>query len=399
MHGTLTGNSCVDLRMSERRPNRLSRRSFLAATGAGSIAGVGGCLGTATEGSDDERPPADWFDVEHWTGTYTYVRRWEQRHPSWTGEEPSFEFTMRGVFDFEYRSQTENTISYRSVAPASWTIAGGGSWEGTHDSWQATFTDTGTYWPQYNLNFRLYFDRYGLTRNHRHLPITVPVEGSKSAETTGWYESQYSSTAGYIADMGASGEIPDEVGPLEGEQEWTDEIPNAHQVRSISWDLSPGPLEADEPDDHPCDDTDIREGLETAAAESLREGVAAGFEDAGVSLGPEQVAVVQPGVGDDLRYSIRLGYDDNRPRHTGACIVDAVARGALPPGVEEGSAHLVVGMLQQVDGRTRLSMRVVDVETGEVVAAGTGEAAGTDGAAIGDATSDAVGELEGFEFR
>ena len=386
--------------MSQRRADRLSRRSFLAAAGAVPIVGAVGCLGGDTDPDEKEAPPDDWFDIKHWTGTYTYVRSWQQDHTHWSGDQPSFEFMLNGVFDFEYRTHGDHFIVYRSAAPAFWVISGGGSWRDTGDSWDAIFADNGTHVSEWSMNIELNRDGYSLARSYEFMPIEVSVEGSKSAETTGWYEAQYRSTASDLDYAGGSVELPDAVGPLVGGHDWTDDdAPNAIQTRSFFWELSPGRPEPDEPEDHPCDDTDIREGADTAAAETLREGVADGFGDGGVSLGPEHVTVIEHGTSGLLRFSIRLGYTDNLPRHTGECIVDAVARGELPAGVEEGAAHQVVGMLQEIDGRTRVSMRVVDVETGEVVAAGVGDAQGTGRGAIGDAAAEALGELEGFEFR
>lgn len=65
----------------------------------------------------------------------------------------------------------------------------------------------------------------------------------------------------------------------------------------------------------------------------------------------------------------------------------------LPPGSVQGAQKLVLGAIQLLDGACRVTMRVVQVETSEVLEAGKGDASGSTKEAVQAAAEDALAGL------
>jgi hypothetical protein len=79
---------------------------------------------------------------------------------------------------------------------------------------------------------------------------------------------------------------------------------------------------------------------------------------------------------------------------SGTCLDQMIASGGVAPGTLKGAEYTLAGAVQQINGRTRVTLRIVDVETGVIVATGLGDADGTDGAAVTRATDAAMKQLK-----
>lgn len=156
---------------------------------------------------------------------------------------------------------------------------------------------------------------------------------------------------------------------------------------------------------HPCDDTEIREGLRTPEAESLREVIAAAVAAQGAQIGPEHVVIdrrgrpaTDPGF-DMLTFKIPLQMTDNQPRHNINCLFSKMKAGEIEPGTLIGAGEIVFGMVQQIGGQTRLEMRRVEVETSLVLGAGMSTVDGTGLDALNQAAAEAAADaLSGVPF-
>jgi len=62
----------------------------------------------------------------------------------------------------------------------------------------------------------------------------------------------------------------------------------------------------------------------------------------------------------------------------------------------EGALRILVGSVQQAEGKTRTNVRIVNVETGEIMNTGKGDANGTDKTALSDSISRAIDKM-GFK--
>jgi hypothetical protein len=143
------------------------------------------------------------------------------------------------------------------------------------------------------------------------------------------------------------------------------------------------------PDAHPCDGTDIRDGDDSAQSEALRRLLARVLAGRGAQVGPEHVSVRADGL---PQFSILLGAATGQPRHTHACLEAAFRDGAISS--MEGANRAIAGAVQQWGGRTRVTMRVFDIETSEVLDAALADADGADDAATEAAASEAAAQLD-----
>ncbi len=156
---------------------------------------------------------------------------------------------------------------------------------------------------------------------------------------------------------------------------------------------------------HPCDDTEIREGLRTPEAENLREVIAAAVAGQGAQIGPEHVVIdrkgrpaTDPGF-DMLTFKIPLQMTDNQPRHNINCLFSKMKAGEIEPGTLIGAGEIIFGMVQQIGGQTRLTMRRVEVETSSVLGAGMSTVDGTGIDALNQAAAEAAADaLSGVPF-
>ncbi len=159
-------------------------------------------------------------------------------------------------------------------------------------------------------------------------------------------------------------------------------------------------------DPHPCDDTAMRDGVQTADAEIMREVLADAIGDMGARIGPEHIEIYsphrpasEPGW-DLLTFTVRLQMTDNQPRHNWECLVHAMETGAIEIGSLIGAGEMVFGMVQQAGGQTLLTMRRVEVETSLVLDAGMSTVDGTGRDALAQAASEAAQDaLSDVEFH
>lgn len=145
-----------------------------------------------------------------------------------------------------------------------------------------------------------------------------------------------------------------------------------------------------------CEGSRSAGGDEEPRTALVRAPVAAALAAHGARAGPEVVAVRDTRDERVIRFHVRLGAG-NEPLPVLACLKREAAAGRVAEGSLAGAGHLLVGGVQRVGSRTRVSMRVVVVETAEVVAQGMGDATGSDGAAVRRAATDAVRAL-GWPF-
>lgn len=395
--------------MWSKRWSEVTRRRWLASIGASAVVALGaGCveLGGSDddepglpEGFDDDvRPPSAFIEPDTWGGQFSYTR-WYER------ESTAFVFSVAGTLTFEEVSPG----TFRSRAPAAWSVSGGGgdSWTVVVDAFDPS-QDELRYWrvgiggggfiePEFHLAFLA--DAYTLSLAGDpidDLPVVIDFETNVDDED----ESDVEHDEGRLYREASAWNPPpiEESLPVSADQlagSWDGPSQVGLGDEQFSWHLAPDPdppTPVDVVDDHPCDGTDVRDGLDTPGAESVRTGIADAVTATGSAIGPEHVAVNGEADAGPLTYSLRLGRD-GQPLHSGECIVHQFHQGAITPGVEEPASQLMVGMVQHVADRTRVTVRVVDVETGRIEDAGTGDADGTDEAAIDAATSAAIDGL------
>ncbi|TVR88550.1 MAG: hypothetical protein EA416_13285 [Trueperaceae bacterium] len=147
-------------------------------------------------------------------------------------------------------------------------------------------------------------------------------------------------------------------------------------------------------DEHPCDGTDRRSGLEGDEAEALRRAVASALASRGARVGPEHVHVYTVS-GPLLGFSVYLETQTRQPRHTIDCQVAEHDAGNLELPLQS-ALHAVFGMVQEAGGRTRVTMRVIEIETSIVIDAGMGTVDGTGEAATTAAAHEAASQI-GFD--
>ncbi len=147
-------------------------------------------------------------------------------------------------------------------------------------------------------------------------------------------------------------------------------------------------------EEHPCDGTEHRSGLESEEAEALRRAVASALASRGARIGPEHVHV-RTVSGPLLGFSVFLESQSRQPRHSFDCQMAEYEAGNLELPLQS-ALHAVFGMVQEAGGRTRVTMRVVEVETSIVIDAGMGTVDGIGEAATTAAAHDAASQI-GFD--
>lgn len=158
----------------------------------------------------------------------------------------------------------------------------------------------------------------------------------------------------------------------------------------VTWTFTPGARKP-KPDEK-CRDGDFRDGPTDARSESVRQALAQALTAVGSTVGPGAVGIRQQSL---LEFNVRLGRDHTVLPNR-ACLEERIASGEVEEGSLEGASHLLVGAVQTAGGTTRVTVRVVDSATGEVVATGRADATGP--GATSTAMRQAVGQL-GWEFR
>ncbi len=127
-------------------------------------------------------------------------------------------------------------------------------------------------------------------------------------------------------------------------------------------------------------------GIEQAIGDGLR---AAGFDPRADSV------YVFRRSGGLICFQIRLG-TQGQALPSLSCIAGHLEAGDdIEPGSLQGTRTVIIGCIQQAGGRTRVTSREVDIETGVIGETGKGDAAGTDSDAIRDAAESAFEDLAG----
>ncbi len=158
----------------------------------------------------------------------------------------------------------------------------------------------------------------------------------------------------------------------------------------VTWTFTPGARKPERPGE--CNDDDFRDGPTDARSESVRQALAQAITAAGGTVSPGAVGIRQQ---TNLEFNVRLG-SDHTVLPNRACLQKRIENGEVEEGALEGASHLLVGAVQTDGGTTRVTVRVVNSATGEVVA--TGRADGNGPGATSTAMSQAVGQL-GWQFR
>ena len=144
---------------------------------------------------------------------------------------------------------------------------------------------------------------------------------------------------------------------------------------------------------NPCAVGEVPPAPGAAAAQDnqhtrLQDAVAAAIDVDGV--GNEFVSATWP---DEIsllpRFAVRVSRD-------GCALpsIRSIKARCYKPGEHQGASHLLIGAIQQVNNRTRATVRMVDVETGIVETAGRSDATGTDAAALRQSIASAMEKLD-----
>lgn len=109
-----------------------------------------------------------------------------------------------------------------------------------------------------------------------------------------------------------------------------------------------------------------------------------GFHAQGIDIGPQHLLVEDDKGGDLIRFVVRLDRD-SCVLPDGQCVVEAVTDGTVPEGKQVVAAYHLYGSIQQAGTKTRVSTRVVSIETGIIQRSGKADASGA--GAISTATA------------
>jgi hypothetical protein len=161
----------------------------------------------------------------------------------------------------------------------------------------------------------------------------------------------------------------------------------------ISWTLAP--LGWIPEDDCSQGDTTPLSGLLGERPDALRDAIADALTTAGHPTTPGMVHI---GGTDDaaaglLTFAVRMT-PDGRTLPTIDCLQQAIDAGRVPEGSLEGALRLLLGSEQATDSGTRVYVRTVETETGEILAASKGTVTGSGAAATASAAAAAVGALD-----
>lgn len=116
-----------------------------------------------------------------------------------------------------------------------------------------------------------------------------------------------------------------------------------------------------------------------------------GFHAQGIMIGPEHILVQSYHNGAVDKFVVRL--DKNGcVLPDGQCVMEAGENGYLPEGKQEGAFRHLYGSVVTAGNRTRVLTRIVNIETGEIMDTGKGDAGpGEQGAS--EATANALGNM------
>lgn len=121
-------------------------------------------------------------------------------------------------------------------------------------------------------------------------------------------------------------------------------------------------------------------------AGELQQAIVDALNRAGINAGPEHVTIPRTAYNNTYStFVLRVSHDGCLLPH-----MRAIARECIRGYSQEGAQRLLLGSVQRVHNRTRVNVRTVFVETGEVESAGKGDAEGNDAKAASEAFENAL---------
>jgi hypothetical protein len=129
-----------------------------------------------------------------------------------------------------------------------------------------------------------------------------------------------------------------------------------------------------------------------AGPSRLRNDLTAAFKNRADAVAYEDVSVTGSIVAGTAKIEVRLGTGKHALPSI-ECVDEAIANGSAGPQSQSGATQLLLGAIQQANGMTRVTLRVVDVETGQIQSSALGDAPGTNDAAVTNAAGAALGKL------
>lgn len=124
----------------------------------------------------------------------------------------------------------------------------------------------------------------------------------------------------------------------------------------------------------------------------LRNDLTAAFKSHGDAVTYRDVSVTGSITAGTAKIEVRLGAGTHALPSL-ECVDEAIANGSAGPQSQAGAQHLLLGAIQQANGATRVTLRVVDVTTGQILNSGLGDSPGTGDAAVTSAAGAALGKL------
>jgi hypothetical protein len=128
------------------------------------------------------------------------------------------------------------------------------------------------------------------------------------------------------------------------------------------------------------------------ATSKMRNDVATAFKNHGDAIAYPDVSVVGSIAAGTAKIEVRLDAN-HRALPSLECANEAIANGSAGPQSLAGAQQLLLGAIQQANGTTRVTLRIVDVSTGQIFQSGLGDAPGTNDAAITAASAAALQAL------
>ncbi len=114
------------------------------------------------------------------------------------------------------------------------------------------------------------------------------------------------------------------------------------------------------------------------------------FQSQGVAAGPEHVTISDTQKDSQyFTFFLRVSRDRCLLPH-----IRAISRQCIRKGSQEGATYILIGSVQRVVKRTRANVRIVRVETGEIISTGKGDSNGTDTQAIEEAVGKALDTMD-----
>jgi hypothetical protein len=130
----------------------------------------------------------------------------------------------------------------------------------------------------------------------------------------------------------------------------------------------------------------------SAGPARLRNDLTAAFKSHADAVTFSDVSVTGSIAAGTAKIEVRLAAN-GRALPSLECIDEAIANGSAGPQSQAGATHLLLGAIQQANGITRVTLRVVDVTTGQILNSALGDAPGTSDAAVTNAAGAALGKL------